>query len=135
MIQIKNFKTLLDAAKEESQPQEFLFVFLKVYLADDATPEQAKRFHAGEGGQIMPIMQVHKPLNELSDFSSLVIDAEEFSEEWQIVIIGCLAGRNGEQPEQSEIDRHLETMVNTVKSGQNLSRYVAFNKHGDPIIW
>jgi hypothetical protein len=135
MTQITDYKSLLEAAKQEPQPQEFLFVFLKAFLPEKATPEQVKQFHDGQGGQLMPIMQVHKPLNELTDFNALVQDANKFSEEWQIVLIACLAGIDGERPAEEDINKHTNTMIDAVKNGQSLARYLAFNTNGDPIIW
>lgn len=123
----------LEAAKKEPQPQEFLFTFLRAVLPDNPTPNQIKQFHNKEGGMLLPIMQVHKSTDELSSFQALVKESHTFSEEWQIVLIGCLSGLNGQRPKKAIIDEHLNVMTDTVKKGMNLSKYLAFNRDGVPV--
>ncbi|MCP5464654.1 MAG: ribonucleotide reductase subunit alpha [Deltaproteobacteria bacterium] len=135
MSKIVDFDSLIEAAKKEPQPQEFLFVFLRSVLPENATPSQIQKFHKNEGGMLLPIMQVHKSVDELSSFKDLVDESLTYSEEWQIVLTGCLSGLNGQRPEGEIINEHLNTMIDSVKKGLSLSKYLAFNRDGVPLFF
>jgi hypothetical protein len=59
-VNISSFDDLLCAARAQTEPQRLLFVFTKVTLPDDSTPEQQARFQTGEGGALEPLMCVDK---------------------------------------------------------------------------
>ena len=54
---ISSFDDLLQASREQNEPQRLLFVFASAGLPDDATPSQHTRFTAGQS--LMEPMQVH----------------------------------------------------------------------------
>lgn len=129
-ITITSYETLLMAAKQQTQPQRFLFVFLQASLPDDANGGEADSFNSGQGGALNPIMCVDKPLDELSDFDALVTESKEMEQDWHLVLIGCLSGSNGMMPTAVEAEAPMKAMVQMVQNGGDLSKYMAFDKQG-----
>ena len=78
-------------------------------------------------------MCVDKDLDELSDFADLALEAEAMGQDWQIVLVACLDGRNGVAPSAEDALEPLKMMVQTVESGGDLSRYMAFDRDGVPM--
>lgn len=78
-------------------------------------------------------MCVDKTLDELGSFADLVTESESIEQNWQIVLVACLSGRNGIVPTSDEATRLLEMMVQTVEKGGNISNFLAFDKSGAPI--
>jgi hypothetical protein len=68
-LNISTFDDLLRAAREQPEPQRLLFVFAGAELPEDSTPEQRRRFAAGAGGALIPLMYVDKTPEELGTFS------------------------------------------------------------------
>jgi hypothetical protein len=132
-INITDYDTLLLAAKQQPEPQRFLFVFLKKSLPKDSDTAEADNFHAGRGGALEAVMCVDKDLAELSNFPDLVVEAEAMEQGWQIVLVACLDGRNGVAPSADDALEPLKMMVQTVESGGDLSRYMAFDREGVPL--
>ena len=78
-------------------------------------------------------MCVDKTLDELGSFSDLVAESKRMEQDWQIVLVACLSGRNGVVPNSGEAEQPLKMMVQTVENGGDLSKYMAFDRHGTPI--
>jgi hypothetical protein len=129
-INISNYESLLSAAKQQAEPQRILFLFLKVSLPENHKQDQESRFHAGQGGELQPIMCVDKALDELGSFSDLVAEAEKMEQDWQMVLIACLSGKYGIAPNSNEAELPLKVMMQTVLDGGDLSKYLAFDKEG-----
>jgi hypothetical protein len=129
-INITDYETLLSAAKQQTEPQRLLFVFLRASLPDQHNDEEVGRFHAGKGGALRPIMVVDKTLDELGSFSDLAAESEKMGQDWQIVLIAALSGKNGIAPNSSEAELPLKMMIQTVENGGDLSRYLAFDRNG-----
>ncbi len=134
-IRITSYETLLAVAKKQPEPQRFLFVFLKVTRPDEATEEEIRRFDAGQGGFLDPIMCVDKDLNELASFADLVEESKQVGQEWQMVLIAILAGKNGVAPSSEVAEEPLKKMVRTVREGGDLSPFLMFDSNGDPVIF
>lgn len=132
-MNIIDFESLIAAAREQEQPQRLLFVFLKASLPDDHKDEEKISFHSGQGGELEPVMCVDKTLDELGRFSDLVTESEAMAQDWQIVLVASLAGRAGVVPESKDADQPLNMMVETVKKGGDLSKYMAFGRDGIPV--
>ncbi len=124
---------MLFTAKQQDEPQRLLFVFLKVSLPEDPNDEEANRFNSGQGGLLQPVMSVDKTLGELGSFSDLVAESEKTEQDWQIVLVASLSGRNGVAPNSEEAVEPLKMMMETVKNGGDLSRYMAFDRDGTPL--
>lgn len=124
---------MLEAAKLQPEPQRFLFVFLKVVLPKDYDEAEKERFQSGEGGALEPVMCVDKALDELGNFADLVTESETMQADWQMVLVACMSGRGGIPPNSDEAAQPLEMMVQTVQQGGDLSRFMAFDRNGEPV--
>ena len=133
MTQISNFETLLSAAKEQPEPQRLLFVFLKAVLPRNSSTEEEARFNSAQGGQLQPIMCVDKELEELSTFDALTEESKQMGEDWQIVLIAGLSGKNGVAPTSKDAKEPLDTMLKVVQGGGDLTRFMALDRAGDPV--
>ena len=131
IIEITDYKSLLTVGKQQSEPQRFLFVFLQTFLSDESNDKDKQQFQSGQGGELKAIMCVDKDLADLTDFADLVSESREMEQEWHIVLIACLSGKNGHYPTSSEAEESLKIMVQTVQNGGDLSKYLAFNNQGD----
>ena len=78
-------------------------------------------------------MCVDKTLDELGSFADLVTESESMKQNWQIVLVACLSGKNGIVPTSDKATKSLKMMVETVEKGGNLSNFLAFDKQGGPI--
>ena len=123
----------MKAAREQVEPQRLLFVFLKASLPEDRKDEEQSSFYAGQGGALEPVMCVDKALEELADFSGLVKESEGMAQDWQIVLVAGLSGRNGVVPDPVEVEGALKMMVDTVQDGGDLSKFMAFDRNGEPV--
>ncbi len=132
-INITNYESLLLAAKQQAEPQRLLFVFLRASLPENHKDAEANRFNSGRGGELQPIMCVDKTLDELGSFSDLVEESKQMGQDWQLVLVVGLSGRNGVAPSSSEADQPLKAMVQTVEMGGDLSKYVAFDREGTSV--
>ena len=109
-----------------------LFVFTQSELPEDHNPKEAEHFHAGQGGALNPIMYVDKTLEELSNFPDLVKESRQMGQQWKIVFIAALAGRNGVLPSSSEAQQALEMMVKSIQQGA-ISSFLAYDHDGTPL--
>jgi hypothetical protein len=132
-LEIRNFDDLLRAACAESQRQRMLFVFVKSVAQADDSPAQLEAFERGQGGALMPCMSVDKEPESLADFAQLVADAKEFSDEWDMVLVACMGGRDGKLPAREQTDAALDEMLSRVEQGADLSRYLCFNRNAEPV--
>ncbi|MBV1875213.1 MAG: hypothetical protein KUG50_01155 [Cycloclasticus sp.] len=123
----------MSAAKQQAEPQRLLFVFLRASLPKDFNSEEEANFHSGNGGELQPIMCTDKVLDELGTFADLVEESKKMEQDWQIVLVASLSGRNGVAPDSAEAEKPLKMMVETVQTGGDLSRYLAFGRDGIPI--
>jgi len=78
-------------------------------------------------------MCVDKALEELGSFSDLVKESEKTEQDWQIVLVAGLSGINDVAPDSVEVERALKMMMGAVHNGGDLSRFMAFNKAGEPV--
>ncbi len=133
-MNIENFDDLLRAARKQPQPQRLLFVFADSALPEDATPEQRARFDAGEGGALVPLMSVDKDPEELKTFATLVEESRQFGQDWAVVFVAGLAGRDGQPPTTSESDQSLQRMIESIKTGE-FGAFMPFDRQGQPLLF
>ena len=131
MLDITNFNSLINAAKQQDQPQKILVAFIEVYLPSQHNVSQAKDFLAGTGGVLKPIQLVEKDPFQLYDLNSLAEESLTEQKNWKIALIGCLSGINGLMPNSQVTKKHKDSMIHKINSGADLSRYFAFHKNGD----
>ncbi|MEH6550283.1 MAG: ribonucleotide reductase subunit alpha [Pseudomonadales bacterium] len=110
-----------------------MFVFLEASLPKDHEGDEAERYQSGQGGQLQPVMCVDRALEELGSFAELVAESKAMNQDWQIVLLACLSGRNGVPPSSDDAEKPLKMMMQTVETGGDLSRFMAFDREGTPI--
>jgi len=135
MVDIVNYETLLMVGREQKEPQRFLFTFLKASLPKDHEGDEEQRFQSGSGGVLQPIMCVDKALDDLTNFADLVEESENMGQEWQMVLVACLSGVGDSQPAATEVELQLKMMVQMVENGGDLSRYLAFDREGELVLF
>lgn len=134
-MNIESFDDLLQAARQQSQPQRLLFVFARIELPPDATAEQRARFEAGQGGALVPLMCVDKTPQELSGFAALVEESRQFElpdAAWGMVFVAAMGGRDGQAPSSQDADQPLQRMVEDIKRGA-IGAYLPLDREGRPV--
>ena len=131
-MNISTYADLLEAARQQPEPQRLLFVFTRPELPEGATEAQKQAFQAGKGGVLTAQMCTDKALDELGNFSDLVEESRQTGEDWKIVFVACLAGRGGVMPSSEEAQEPLKKMVETINNGA-VSRYLAYDRDGNQI--
>ncbi len=129
---LASFDDLLHAACQQPQPQRLLFVFAGASLPADADAAQRERFAAGQGGELAPLMCVDKTPDELSGFSALAEESRQFGQDWAIVFVAALDGRNGRAPSSEEASAPLQRMVEAIKVG-SIAAFLPFDRQGQPV--
>lgn len=131
-MNISSFSDLLLAARSQDEPQRLLFVFAQAELADDSSEEERRRFEAGQGGALVPVMSVDKSPEELVDFAALVGESLQFGKPWTVVFVAALSGRGGVVPADADVAQALDRMTEAIKTG-NLAAFIPFDRDGDTI--
>lgn len=124
---ISMFKDLLEMANEQSDPQRLLFLFASTETTNKSRKQDDKK------GTITPTMVVDKLPGEVTDFSALCTEADRMSKDWDFVFIASLSGDKGLAPTSDDAERYLNRMTNDVVSGNNIHRYVVFDRQEKPI--
>ena len=132
-MNITDYESLLAAARQQPEPQQLLFVFLQASLPEDSIDEEKDRFNAGQGGALEPVMCVDKALDELGSFSDLVEESVKMDQDWQIVLVAGLSGEKGVVPDPAKVESSLKMMVDSVQNGGDLSRFMSFDRNGEPV--
>lgn len=131
-MEIANFNDLLMAARAQPEPQRLLFVFTAAELADDSTDEERRRFEAGEGGALVPVMSVDKTPEELPDFAALAEESRQFGKPWTLVFAAAMSGKDGVAPLVGDVEQALERMTESIKTG-NLAAFIPFDHEGETV--
>lgn len=131
-MSLERFSDLLNAARQQPQPQRLLFVFAGAELPDDASPEQRAAFAAGQGGALAPLMCADKTPDELAGFEALVSESEQFGQAWAIVFVAAMSGHGGVAPTSAQAEAPLQKMVEAIKAGQ-IGAYLPFTREGVPV--
>jgi hypothetical protein len=134
MMTISSFDELISVARQQPEPQRLLFVFATVELPDDCTPEQRARFEAGQGGSLTPMMCVDKTPEEIGTFSDLVEESRQVLEEWAIVFVAALSGKNGRVPRTEDAEAPLNRMVESIKAG-SIGMFITFDSRGQTVLF
>ena len=132
-MNISSFDDLLQAAREQPEPQRLLFVFAGAELPDDSTAAQRTQFLNGDGGALVPLMCVDKTPQELNSFADLVKESLEFGKPWKIVFAAAMSSNDGTQPSSEAAEKPLQKMVEAIKAG-TLGSYIPFDRDGRPVM-
>ncbi|MCV6609269.1 MAG: ribonucleotide reductase subunit alpha [Amphritea sp.] len=127
---ISKFSDLLEMAQSQDQPQRLLMLFALAEGGSSNPKKQRKKQH----GTIAPVMCVDKLPEEVESFSALVAEADQISSDWNFVIIAGLSGENGVAPTTEDADPYLNQMANGLTMGEDLSRYLIFDREENPIV-
>jgi hypothetical protein len=128
-MQIVDFNDFLAAARAQDEPQRLLFVFAARELPLNHTLGQKKRFEAGQGGALAPVMCVDKTIHELPDFAVLAQESQQTGQPWDIVFVAALPGLDGALPAIPAVERALKMMIDAVHRGA-IERFLAFDTDG-----
>lgn len=129
---ISTFDDLLQATREQTDPQRLLFVFASAGVPEDATREQRERFEAGLGGTLTPLMCVDKAPEELESFNALLEESRQFGQAWDIVFVAALSGTGTSSPSSAQAQEPLQRMVESIKAGA-VAGFVPFDVRGRPV--
>lgn len=131
-MDITCFDDLLEAARQQREPQRLLLVFAGASLPADASAGQRERFAAGESGELAPLMCVDKDPHALASFDALAAEAAAAGPPWALVFAAALSGRRGQPPSAGQVDAALQTLVEAVRSG-DLDRLIPFDRSGSAV--
>ncbi len=131
-MDITSFEDLLQAARQQAQPQRLLFVFAGAELPDHPTAQQRAAFDAGEGGELAPLMCVDKAPSEIPGFTAFAAEAAQAGPPWSIVFAAAVGGRDGVSPTSGDVQAPLQRMVDAIKAGR-LDGLLPFDRRGDPV--
>jgi len=131
-MNISSFNELLQAARQQAEPQRLLFVFAGAELPPDSTPAQRAHFEAGHGGALVPLMTLDRTPHELRSFSDLLEESRQFGDDWRIVFAAALSGSGGIAPTAELAEKSLQRMVEAIKAG-TLAGYVPFDRQGEAV--
>jgi hypothetical protein len=133
-MDISSFEDLVEAARQQPDPQRLLFVFAGAELPEESTPEQRQRFATGAGGALVPLMCVDKTPDELTTFAALAEESRASGPPWTIVFVAGLGGRIGHAPTHDDAEAPLQRMVDAIKSGSR-GAYMPFDRDGQPVLF
>lgn len=131
-MDILSFDDLLQAARAQPEPQRLLFVFATAELPEGSTTAQCERFHAGEGGALVPLMCVDKRPEELTSFAALAQESRQFGHTWGLVFAAALSGSMNRAPSSEDAEEPLQRMVESIKQGK-IGAFIPFDPQGQPV--
>lgn len=131
-MQLNDFSDFLAAARAQDEPQQLLFVFAAAELPQKHSPGQQKRFDAGRGGSLAPVMCVDKTAAELPGFAALAEESRRTGQPWDMVFVAALSGREGRPPAGNDVERALKMMIDAMHRGA-VERFAAFDPEGQPV--
>lgn len=123
---ISSFQTLLTLAKTQDQPQRLLLLLAK-------TEAGASKRPGVQTGTITPIACVDRLPDEIPSFEAFVEEADLVSDSWDMVLIASLDGEQGIAPSSQDAEPHLDKMVNDLRSGEDLSRYLVLDRSANVV--
>ncbi len=129
---ISNYQDLIQATREQSEPQRLLFVFCRAELPDDASVQEKAAFERGEGGALTPVICVDKTPDEAPDFNTLAQESQATGQPWDMVFVAAMSGRGGIAPSSDEAQQPLTMMVEGIRMG-HIGNYLPLNGQGEAI--
>lgn len=129
---ISNYQDLIQATREQAEPQRLLFVFCRAELPDDASAEEKAAFERGEGGALTPVICVDKTPDEAPDFNVLAQESQATGQPWNMVFVAAMSGRGGIAPSSDEAQQPLTMMVEGIRMG-HIGNYLPLNGQGEAI--
>jgi hypothetical protein len=131
-MNITCFDDLIVAARTQPTPQILLMVFVDVELPPDASAQERADFESGQGGALTPRMCLDRDSSQLSDWSSLVAEADRQSPEWRMVMVAAFSVSAADESKADVIEQHLNRMVMSIHQGQ-IQSYIPFDRQGQAV--
>ncbi len=132
-MHITSVEDLVAAAQQQPTAQRLLLVFVKTRLQKDHTAEERVRFERGEGGTLQPLFCVDFGATQMPAFPELSRQADQMSDEWDKVLIGCID--EPISPGDEVVDTTLKMLVARIESGGDLRGLLCFGRDGAPIVF
>ncbi len=132
-MEITTYEGLLEAARQQVEPQRLLFVFARAILPEGSSAEQRADFAAGRGGALEPLMSVDKAPEDLGSFAALLDESRQYASDWSVVFVSALGGRDGRAPSGAQADRSLLAMVEAIRGG-SFGAFIPFDRQGAPLL-
>lgn len=128
---LTDFDALLEAARQQSEPQRLLFVFAHKAMPEHPTTQQWERFERGEGGSLRPCLCVDKTSHDVPDSAALAAESTQTGQHWDVVFVGSLEGRGGITPNSDEASQPCVSWStpSTTAAFQNSRRSTAKATH------
>jgi hypothetical protein len=79
-------------------------------------------------------MSVDKAPEDLGTFDALVEESRQYGQDWAIVFVASLSGRDGRAPTSKEADRSLQYMIESIKTGL-FGSFIPFDRRGQPMLF
>lgn len=121
------FEELLAMSRQQDEPQRLLFLFA------NAEPQGSPNDEGQANGNIKPVMCVDKLPEALINYDALIDEADQITDDWNMVFISGLSGQNGQAPSEQDAEPFLNKMTNDLASGQDLSRYLVLDRNQQAI--
>ncbi|HLV78127.1 MAG TPA: ribonucleotide reductase subunit alpha [Marinobacter sp.] len=129
---IRNYQDLVQASRNEPEPQRFLFVFCKAELPEDASGAERAAFERGEGGALTPVICVDKSPDEVPYFDVLADESRATGQNWDMVFVAAMSGRGGIAPSSEETQQPLTMMVESIRIG-HVGNFLPLGRSGEVI--
>lgn len=129
-MSLHDFADLLQAARQQPEPQRLLLVFAAAELPRDPTAEEIASFERGEGGALAPVVCVDKLPDEIASFAALLDESTQTGIAWDILFVASLPGRGGFAPNPDEAVQPLQMMVEAIKGGR-IGEFLAVSREGE----
>lgn len=123
---ISSFDELLKAASSEKDAQRLLMLFAQ---AETTT----KKHKSTQRGTVSPLMCVDKLPEDIASFEALAAEADSVNADWDFVLIAGLSGEGSVPPSEEEAEPYLNQMTNDLTTGQNIAKYVVFDRKGNAL--
>lgn len=124
---INNFADLLAMAANQPDAQRLLLLFAK---AETETADGESR-----RGTLEPVMCVDKLPAQIGSFAALVKEADGVSPHWDMVFVAGLSGKGKVPPSDKEAEPYLNKMTSDLKTGQDLSQYLVFDRRENLVMF
>lgn len=119
---INNFSDLIRMATEQADAQRMLLLFAAAESEGKSPDQQAER------GTLAPVMCVDKLPTDIKSFSALVAEADSISQAWDMIFVAGLSGKGAIAPSEKDAEPYLNKMTSDIKTGQDLSQYLVFDR-------
>lgn len=127
---LDTFTDLLQAARQQPEPQRLLFVFAAAELPRDATAEERVLFERGEGSSLAPRLCVDKAPGEVESFAALREESTRTGIDWDILFVAAMSGRANLAPNADEAVQPRRMMVEAIKAGR-IGEFLAVSRAGE----